>query len=74
MAYAVQVMVVDRRTGKGLSGQRVKAYGGPEVKTNSSGLATVIVSSSAVDVYVNGMRAYNGSVSAAPKPIIYERG
>jgi len=73
MAYAVQVMVVDKKTRKGLSGHRVKAYGGDEVKTNYAGMATVISTSSNITVYVNGFQVYSGSVSSAPNPIIYEK-
>ena len=73
MSYAVQVMVVDKKSRKGLSGHRVKAYGGDEVKTNSAGMATVISKSSSIIVYVNGSQVYSGSASSAPNPIIYEK-
>ncbi len=73
MAYAVTVMVVDRRSRKGLSGHRVKCYGGRETKTDSSGMATVISESSNITVYVNGFEVYSGSASRAPNPIIYEK-
>ena len=39
MTYAVAVMVVDRHSRRGLAGQRVKCYGGPELKTDASGRA-----------------------------------
>ncbi len=74
MAYVIKVMVVDRKTGRGLSGEKVKTYGGAETKTDSSGHATVVANSSSVEVYVNGSRAYSGSSISAPKPIIYEKG
>lgn len=74
MSYAVQVMVIDRKSNRGVSGQRVKAYGGAETKTNSNGMATVVVNSSTATIYVNGMQAYNGSASSAPKPILYIKG
>ncbi|MDC9728528.1 MAG: hypothetical protein PSN04_04260 [Methyloprofundus sp.] len=73
MSYVVKVMVVDKKTGKGLSGHRVKNYGGSEVKTDSSGMATVTSNSSKITVYVNGSEVYSGSASSAPKPIIYEK-
>lgn len=75
MAYAIQVMVINRATGKGLSGEKVKVYGGPEVKTNSSGQATLIANSSDIEVYVNGILAYKGSASnAAQQTIVYKKG
>ena len=74
MSYALKVMVIDRRTRKGLVGERVKAYGGSEVKTNRDGLATVISKNSSATIYVNGFTVYDGSVSRAPNLIIYEKG
>ena len=74
MAYAVTVMVVDRRSRRGLAGQRVKCYGGPELKTDASGRATVVSGSSSITVYVNGFEVYCGAVSRAPNPIVYEKG
>lgn len=74
MAYAIKVMVIDKNTRKGVSGQKVKLYGGKEVKTDSSGIATVVATSSSVTVYVNGTTAYDGSASSAPNPILYEKG
>ena len=74
MSYAIQVMVVNRKSNRGISGQRVKAYGGAETKTDISGMATVIVNSSTATIYVNGTQVYNGSVSSAPKPVLYYKG
>jgi hypothetical protein len=74
MSYAISVMVIDRRTRKGLAGERVKAYGGKEVKTNRSGMATVICKNSSATIYVNGFQVYNSSALSAPNPIIYEKG
>ena len=74
MAYAVTVMVVDRRSRQGLAGQRVKCYGGPAVNTDASGRATVVSDSPSITVYVNGFEVYSGAVSRAPNPIIYEKG
>jgi len=74
MSYALTVMVIDRRSRKGLAGERVKVYGGGEVKTNRNGLATVISKNTSATIYVNGFKAYDGSVSRAPNPIIYEKG
>jgi hypothetical protein len=73
MSYAVRVMVVDKKSRKGLSGHRVKSYGGGEVKTDSSGMATVVSNSSTITVYVNGFQVYSGSASSAPNPIVYEK-
>ena len=74
MAYAVAVMVVDKRSRQGLAGQRVKCHGGPELKTDASGRATVVSGSSSITVYVNGFEVYSGAVSRAPNPIVYEKG
>ena len=74
MAYVIKVMVVDKKTGKGLSGHRTKLYGGTEIKTDSKGMATLIAEKSSITVYVNGFQVYNGNASSAPKPIIYEKG
>jgi len=73
MAYVIKVMVVDKKTQKGLSGYKVKRYGGSEATTDSKGMATVITEDSSVTVYVNGVQVYNGYASSAPKPIIYEK-
>jgi hypothetical protein len=74
MSYVIEVMVIDRRTRKGLVGENVKSYGGSSVKTNTSGLATVISKSSSATIYVNGFQVYNGSALGAPNPIIYTKG
>lgn len=73
MAYAIRVMVINKTTRKGLSGQKVKLYGGNEIKTDSSGVANIVATSSSITVYVNGTTAYNGSASSAPNPIVYEK-
>lgn len=73
MAYAIQVMVVNKSTRKGLSGHTVKLYGSDPVKTDNSGMATLITNSSSVEVYVNGTTVYAGYASSAPNPIIYEK-
>ena len=74
MAYVITVMVIDRNTGKGLSGYSVKLYNGSTVKTNSDGKANLTADSAEVDVYVNGSSVYSGYASNAPRPIIYETG
>ena len=71
--YVVKVLVVDKKSGKGLAGHSVKHYGGDIIKTDSKGMAAIVTNSSSVTIYVNGVQAYNGSVSNAPKPIIYEK-
>ena len=74
MACAVAVIVMDRRSRRGLAGQRVKCYGGPELKTDASGRTTVVSGSSSITVYANGFEVYSGVVSRAPNPIVYEKG
>ena len=72
MGYLIKVFVCDKSNGKGLSGQRVKAYGSSEVKTDSSGYASLLVDGSTT-VYVNGFQVYSGYASSAPSPIVYEK-
>lgn len=74
MSYAINVMVIDRKTRKGKSGYRVKASGGAEVKTDASGMATVITSQSSTSIYVDGTTVYSGYASKAPNPILCEKG
>jgi hypothetical protein len=73
MAYAAEVMVVDKKSGKGKPGYKVNSYGKEAVKTDAKGMATVISSSSSITVYVEGSEIYNGSASKAPKPIICKK-
>ena len=73
MAYVITVMVISKKTKKGLSGHKVKRYGGSEVKTDSKGMATIIAENSSVTIYVDGVQAYNGYASSAPQPIIFEK-
>ncbi len=72
MSYLIKVFVCDKNTGKGQSGQRVKLYSGPEVKTDTNGYASLSGEGS-ITVYVNGFQVYSGSASSAPKPIVYEK-
>lgn len=62
MAKLVKVYVVDS-DGRGLSGQRVKLYGGEEQRTESNGCASLLIESSSVSIYVNGFTAFDGSSS-----------
>jgi len=72
MAYLIKVMVVDKKTKRGLEGYRVKTYSGKETKTDKNGMANLIVEDSRVTVYVNGTEVYDGYTYNAPDPIIYE--
>jgi len=69
-SYVVTVMVADKKTGKGLSGHKVKLYGSDAVKTDKSGKVTLISESSEIDVYVDGFKVYSGYASKAPRPIV----
>lgn len=62
MGKAIKVYVVDNN-GNTLSGQRVKEYGGSELRTDSSGCAALFLEGTNTTIYVNGFKAYDGSVS-----------
>ena len=64
MAYAINVMVVNRKTNKGLSGLKVKTYGGSKIKTHANGMVTLVANKSTVTVYVEGSTVYDGSASS----------
>jgi hypothetical protein len=59
---AIKVYVVDD-SGNTLSGQRVKEYGGNQVKTDGSGCAALFLEGTNTTIYVNGFEAYDGPVS-----------
>lgn len=59
MAKIVKVYVVDNKL-NGLSGQRVKIYGGSEQKTGKDGCATLVIESTNVTIFINGFSAYEG--------------
>ena len=68
MGRLVTVVVVDDR-GYGVGGVEVKEYGGEVFKTNSNGVAKLLIDGSYVTIFVNGFRAYRGSVSSIDGPI-----
>lgn len=73
MAKLVKVFVCDSNN-RGLSGQRVKMYGGSEIRTDSNGVAELIVEEGgSISIYVNGTTAYSGSVFSLPKVITYRK-
>jgi len=65
MARLVRVFVRDR-SGRGIPGERVKVYGGPELKTDREGVAEFLVNASKVAVYVNGSTVYDGWAAGLP--------
>ena len=66
MARLIKVFVCDDN-GRGLSGQRVKMYGGSEVKTDSQGIAELLIDDGGdISIYVNGTTAYSGSKARLP--------
>lgn len=69
MSKAVRIYVLDN-TGHGLSGQRVKEYRGNEVRTDSSGCASLLLESPSTTIYVNGFEAYDGYVSRLPDKLL----
>ncbi len=72
MSRTIKVRVVDKN-GYGLSGYRIKAYGGEELRTNRDGTALVDADGSTVTIFVNGRTEYAGSVSRCPNPLVIER-
>lgn len=72
--YLVKVMVVDKKTGKGLKGYKVKEYNGSEQETDDSGIANLVCKYSEVFVTVEGSKVYEGYASKAPRPIVVEKG
>lgn len=66
------ITVIVRKDGRGQPGYRVKAYGGPELRTDSSGKATVEASDSTVSIYVNGRTVYEGSAYRCDNPLIVD--
>lgn len=72
MSRTIKVKVVDKN-GYGLSGYRIKAYGGEEQRTNRDGTALVDADGSTVTIFVNGRTEYAGSVSRCPNPLVIER-
>ena len=72
MSRIIKVKVVDKN-GYGLSGYRVKAYGGEETRTSRDGMVLIDAEGSNVSIYVNGRTEYNGSVSRCPNPLVVER-
>lgn len=69
--YALNVFVSDKN-GRGMSGQKVKAYGGSEVKTDSRGMASVLAEGS-TQIYVNGIKIWSGQASQAPRTIQHRK-
>ncbi len=69
MSRTITVKVVDSK-GYGLSGYKVKAYGGDVVKTDSNGKASIEADGSSVTIYVNGLQAYSGSTAGCDNPLI----
>lgn len=72
MSRTIKVRVVNKDW-YGLSGYRVKTYGGDEVRTDRDGTAFIDANGSTVSIYVNGRTEYDGSVSRCPNPLIVER-
>lgn len=73
MAKLIKVFVCDSE-GRGLSGQRVKMYGGSEIRTDSKGIAELIIDEGGdISIYVNGLTAYSGSKSRMPQIIKYQK-
>lgn len=71
MNRLIKVFVCDKH-GYGVSGYKVKLYGDDNIKkTDSDGMASLLVSSDTCTIYVNGSEAYDGYTSKAPDPVIY---
>jgi hypothetical protein len=49
-------------------------YGGDEIRTDSSGIAELIIEDGGnVSIYVNGVTAYSGSKSNLPSTLTYRK-
>ena len=73
MARKVDVFVFDRE-GKGMSGQKVKYYGGDVVTTNREGVATLIVQGDgSTEIYVNGSQIWKGFKSSVPSTLTHQK-
>lgn len=72
MSRVIRVKVVNS-DGYGLSGMKVKAYGGDEVRTDRDGEAVIDADGSKVSIYVNGRTAYEGYAINCPNPLIVRR-
>lgn len=74
MTRLVKVFVHDSND-RGVAGQRVKMYGGSEVKTDSRGIAELLIDDGGdIAIYVNGTTAYSGSKSRLPQVVTYRKG
>lgn len=62
MTKLVKIYVVDGN-GNGQSGQRVKAYGGSEQRTDRNGCVSLVLEGGSTSIYVNGHTAFSGMVS-----------
>jgi hypothetical protein len=69
MSRLINVFVCDK-DGYGLSGHKVKLYGGDPVKTDRSGKAALMAEGTTCTVYVDGREVYDGSVGKAPDPVV----
>jgi hypothetical protein len=72
MSRTITVKVVDK-DGYGLSGYKVKAYGGNVVLTDRTGKASIEADGSTVSIYVNGSEEYSGSTSNCDNPLVVTR-
>jgi hypothetical protein len=72
MARTIIVKVVDKN-GYGLSGYKVKAYGGNVVVTDRTGKASIEADGSTVSIYVHGSEEYSGSTSNCDNPLVVTR-
>jgi hypothetical protein len=72
MSRTITVKVVDKN-GYGLSGYKVKAYGGSVVMTDSNGKASIEAEGSTVSIYVNGSDEYSGATSNCDNPLVVTR-
>ena len=72
MSRTITVKIVNE-DGYGLSGYKVKAYGGDVVKTDSNGKAVIEIDGNKATIYVNGTTEYSGSTSNCDNPLIITR-
>ncbi len=69
MSRTITVKVVNSK-GYGLSGYKVKVYGGDVVKTDQDGKALLEAGGSTVLIYVDGSQVYSGYTSKCDNPLV----
>lgn len=72
MSRTIRVKV-ENENGYGLSGYKVKTYGGDVVITDKNGYAAVEATGNSVSIYVNGTEVYSGLTKNCDSPLYIKR-